>query len=121
MAFDVSTIIPEDSIEIELVHPVTGDPTGAFVSIAGPTNAAVKAETRKILDRMRGKKSTSEQDERDGINLMAARITGWVGIEKDGEPVAFSKSAAVDLLNDHPWIRKQLLEAFEDQSLFFKK
>lgn len=121
MAFDINTVIPEDSIEIELLHPVTGDTTGAFISIAGPTNAEVKAETRRILDRTRGKKSTSEQDERDGINLMAARIIGWRGIVKDGEPIPFSKAAAVDLVTERQWIRKQLLASFEDQSLFFKK
>lgn len=118
---DISSIIPQDEIEVELLHPKTQEPLGAFVTLAGPSHPEVSAKIRNILDRSRGKKTTSEQDERDGLELLCTRILGWRGFKKEGQELAFSKSNVQELLSDRKnfWIRRQIMEKLDDQANFF--
>jgi cytochrome P450 len=137
MELDLDSIATVDTADIELLHPITGESTGAFVTLAGPEHQQRKAEVMAILRRQRvrgvqqaqrfargGKMDVQdpEEDERESMDMLARSILGWRGIKRNGQLVAFSAQAVKDLLSDPKcaWIVKQLLRAMNNDELFIK-
>jgi hypothetical protein len=108
----------KESTEVEIIHPKTGE-GGWFLEIATPGNRAAQARVMSLLDQMRKRKvSTPGQDERDGVELLAARVLGWRGLTSGDGPVPYSHEACVALLADTKafWVRAQIMEAIGDPS-----
>lgn len=137
MELDLDSIATVDAAEVELLHPVTGEGTGAFVSLAGPEHPQRKAEVMAMLrrQRVRGAQQAQrfargakldvpdpEDEERESMEMLARSILGWRGIKRGGELVAFSAQAVKDLLADPKcaWIVKQLLRAMNNDELFIR-
>lgn len=137
MELDLDSIATVDAAEVELLHPVTGEGTGAFVSLAGPEHPQRKAEVMAMLrrQRVRGAQQAQrfargakldvpdpEDEERESMEMLARSILGWRGTKRGGELVAFSAQAVKDLLADPKcaWIVKQLLRAMNNDELFIR-
>lgn len=118
--------------EIELKHPVTKEPMGAFITVLGRDSDTfrqlirrkVNAENaRRALAERRGKTAdpkTVEEAEAEGIDLLVACTTGWRGLTSGGHPLPFTEDAARDLYTKSPEIRRQIDEAIGDLELFIK-
>lgn len=108
----------------EVIHPLDG-PTGFKITLASAEHPATKRAIREALDRrMRTKGAPSlDEDEAEGIKILVARTLGWEGLEDDGEPVPFTPEAAQALYSQdgHLWLRKQLMAALGDETLFFSR
>ena len=112
---------------LELVHPATGDKLGGVITIRGDESREVQSYNRKRFmelqkrERMnKGKSSDYSLDEIETIGVESAtvRVMSWKNITKDGIDLEFNKENAEMLFRDYPWIRKQVMEAAEDLSLF---
>ena len=105
------------SFDHEVVNPFTKAPSGWFVELATAAHGAAQSRVRGILDQM-GKRKTSSltQDEKDGVELIAARIVGWHGLEDDGMEVVYTPEVAVLTLTGAGafWLRQQLIDAMGD-------
>lgn len=116
MDFDAISATIQDSFELEIIHPVTGE-GGWFIELASPCNTAAQTKVKAILDRDRKRRfSTPSQDERDGFELITARILGWKGLKKGEDDVSFTPEAALAIVS-HPkayWLRTLLMEALGD-------
>lgn len=118
MDFNAIAETLKDSFIIEILHPTTGE-GGWFIELASPCHAGAQAKVTAILDRSRKRKvSTAGQDERDGIDLLTARILGWNGLKSSSEEVPFTSEAAAAILANPKsfWLRSQLIEALGDPS-----
>lgn len=138
---DIAT--PSDNgTEIELLHPVTKEPVGIFISVVGRHSEVYAKQRRKIeLEQIEATKKLkdkdklasmldSEETKRRGVNLLAACVTGWrvVGddgkesktLHFDGQEHPFTTAAAVSVLSSRKWswVYDQIDRAVHDDALF---
>ena len=128
---DIDAIEDLTSAEYELRHPVTGEPTGAFITIAGPEHPERKRIRQALINRARAAAMAAngqpqpydaEKEFKESCDLLVRITQGWRGIRKDGKPLEFSAQAAQELYSDpkRQWIARQLNEAMNRQELFIK-
>ncbi len=110
--------------EVEIIHPVTKDALGVFISVVGKDSdvyrAKIKALTEESLTRSARGKSIKSVDkiEADNINALVAAITGWRNVVLDGEVLTYSNANARKLLTRILPIREQVQEAVNDLENF---
>lgn len=102
LSLDLSSAMPTDSAVLEIVHPVSGAPTGWMIELAGPAHPKTVAlgkdlsrerlakEARLEAQMAKGRKvkpEVEEPDERARRNVasLVARIIGWEMQGKAGE------------------------------------
>ena len=123
---DLSTINELGEADVVIKHPVTGAPTGALVTLAGPEHPRRKqlifTRTRKLRAKFQksGKVQLDdpEDEEADGVSYLAACTLGWIGFSESGKEIPFSTQAAVDLYSRIGWLRAQINQALEDRENF---
>lgn len=135
MALNLSVLnvseVSESGIDIELVHPATGEGLDAWVRVRGKDSRTVQNHARKVVNDMqkrekiaRGKNKDTdlsiEELEMLAVERAVIRIISWRGIEEDGQPVPFTVENATRVLKDNPWIREQVLENSDDLTGFFR-
>jgi hypothetical protein len=129
VGFDLDSVEDLFAADYELLHPVTNQPTGAFLTLAGPEHPERKRIAMDLQRRLRASAARSkqavpdpEEDARESVKLLAKVTLGWRGIRKNGQEVPCSEAAAVELYSDpkRQWVVKQLLVAMNDQDLFIK-
>ena len=125
---DLSTINELAEANIVIKHPVTGAPTGALVTLAGPEHPKRKqlifTRTRKLRAKFQksGKVQLDdpEDEEADGVSYLAACTLGWIGFSEGGKEIPFSTQAAVDLYTRIGWLRAQVSLALEEKENFIE-
>ena len=135
MALNLSVLnvseVSESGIDIELVHPATGEGLDAWVRVRGKDSRTVQNHARKVVNDMqkrekiaRGKNKDAdmsiEELEMLAVERAVIRIISWRGIEEDGQPVPFTVENATRVLKDNPWIREQVIENSDDLTEFFR-
>lgn len=102
---------------MEVLHPVTDEPIGLTITVAGYSSERMKAYSRKALnERIKAKQRTVtvEQIERDTHNKTAHAILSWKfaeGVTLDGEQPSVSKESIDRLFKLLPFVSEQI-EAF---------
>jgi len=123
MSFKLGDIHDLQSAEIELLHPRTKAPLGAFVTMAGPEHPHRRALALKHAKRLReafartGKfRLDDEDDAGNDLEVLVAVTLGW---RIEGAP-AFSAEACRALYADpqQQWIVRQVRGVLEDMDRF---
>ena len=143
---DLDAVQDLDSAEYEVLHPITGKPTGGVVVLAGPEHPVRKELVMEAMRKARieaairdaqlieagrrpGRFKAPEADVRDpeadikeGIDNLAKATLGWRGITKNGQVLPYSPQAAAELYaaEKTQWLVSQLLHALNSSSLFIK-
>ena len=121
---ELSNIIEQDSAEVELKNPKTGDGLGVFITVAGPehekrraTLYAAQRKTRKMLAKNKGadpwkllaESDPEEEDEQVTDHLVACTL-GWRNLDLNGAPYEFTAANARHLYTDakFAWVRRQV-------------
>ena len=135
MALNLSVLnvseVSESGIDIELVHPATGEGLDAWVRVRGKDSRTVQNHARKVVNDMQKREKIAKGKNKDAdlsieelemlaVERAVVRIISWRGIEEDGQPVPFTVENATRILKDNPWIREQVLEHSDDLSGFFR-
>lgn len=135
MALNLSVLnvseVSESGIDIELVHPATGEGLDAWVRVRGKDSRTVQNHARKVVNDMQKREKIAKGKNKDAdlsieeLEMLAVeraviRIISWRGIEEDGQPVPFTVENATRILKDNPWIREQVLENSDDLTGFFR-
>ena len=135
MALNLSVLnvseVSESGIEIELVHPATGEGLDAWVRVRGKDSRTVQNHARKVVNDMQKREKIAKGKNKDtdmsieelemlAVERAVIRIISWRGIEEDGQPVPFTVENATRVLKDNPWIREQVLENSDDLTGFFR-
>lgn len=113
---------------LTLQHPVTAEDLGITFLVLGIDSDAYKAATRKQQDRilksaMRTRNMGSldpEERDRMSVEMLAACVAGWDGLELDGKDLPFSYDNALRVLGEFPWIKEQVDKAVHDRGFFVK-
>lgn len=109
-----------------LEFPIVGalrEPTGITVRVAGPDSERQKKARHKVVDRRLWRQRLRYGDnaryrEDEEIELVAAAIMDWSGIEKDGEPFSYSPENAEYLVRTYRVFRDQI-DLFASSRAFF--
>jgi hypothetical protein len=116
----------DKGFELELKHPITNEPIGAFISVVGKDSKTFEDFVRKqsndrlrrnFQNQRRGKDAeapTVEQIETDAINLLVACTTGFRNVTYKGSLLTFSEENARLLYTEQKWVRSQVDEAVGD-------
>jgi len=111
---DLSTIKSVDHAERPILHPVTGEETGAFITLASPDHPARKQAIADVSRRLReaGEGQDAELLEEMNTEAIAASVLGWRGIKMDGQELQFSPAAAREQLarKEMRWLRSQIAD-----------
>lgn len=97
--------------DMPLLHPGTGEPTGATLSVLGYDADAVLSASRQFdREAMAKGDDLGARAEARRIVLAQAALVGWSGFEWEGSEVAFDKAFADDLLSrpGFSWIVQQI-------------
>ncbi len=108
--------------EFELTDPVTGKPTGIKVRLAGPDSATQNRARLKLSDDLADNadpdgRVSAEAREKLRIQCLAACVLGW-DIEEDGQPVPFSQTHVIRLLNAATWVQAQVDDFASNRAAF---
>lgn len=114
----------DDGIDVDILHPKTGEELGIKIRVAGPDSERQKkarnAITNARLLRSRNKRMTAPEMEADSIKLTAASIISWDGVEENGQAVDLTSETAEAILKRYPFIYEQLSATIGDRSDFIK-
>jgi len=130
---DLFNMIPtDDTIVVELKHPVTedlllkDDGKAMTITVYAPHSSTYKAAiheqtNKRIQKASKGKKIsfTAEELENTTLELLAKTTKDW-SIQLNGKSPKYSVGEAVDLYAKLPWLKQQVMEAQEDFSAFLK-
>ena len=118
----------EAGFDVHLKHPKTNAPIGAVIRVVG---ADAEAYQQKTLEQQRDRMQQvarqgrilvePEQQEEQGLALLAAATLSWSGITVRGVTLEFSQSAAAKLYREFPWIREQVDEAIHTRANFLPR
>lgn len=130
---DLASMIPtDDTIVVNLKHPVTDEPLtkddGKEMTItvyaphSGTYKAVVHEQTNKRIQKAaKGKKITFTAEELENTTLeMLAKTTKDWNVQLSGKSPKFSVAEAVEVYSKLPWLKQQVIEAQEDYSAFLK-
>ena len=124
------TAAAEKGFDLELLHPVTKEPLGTFISIVGKDSATFRNHVRKTgNERLRKQAAnqrrgaevevpTIEKIEADAVELLAVCTTGWRNLNFRGVELPFSTVNAKVIYTELPWIREQVDQAIGDVENF---
>jgi hypothetical protein len=130
---DLASMIPtDDTITVELKHPVTEDALvkddgkPMTITVYAPHSSIYKTQmheqtNKRIQKAAKGKKVTftAEELENAMLELLAKTTKDW-SIQLNGKSPKYSVAEAMDLYAKLPWLKQQVLEAQEDYSAFLK-
>lgn len=121
---DLDTIKSVDNAEVPILHPVTGEKTGAFVTLASPDHPARKQAIAAASRRLREAGDKQDADLLDELTeaSIAASVLGWRGIRMEGVDMEHSPQAALDLLKrpEMKWLRDQIGEQLARKANFIE-
>lgn len=138
--FDLNDLRLEDTGQMNVLHPKTGEPTNWVWTLAGPGHpASIEAqneaskETLRIT-RLREQAAVNrrrwveperdpEEIKRDNALAVARRVLGWTPIKINKEDYPFSRENTMRLLLDPAFgkIYLQVLEYFNADDSFTKR
>jgi hypothetical protein len=103
--------------ELEIIHPVTGNGLGVFISIVGKDSDVYRKRIKALADesitrnaRGKGMKLVDKIEE-DNIAALVAVTTGWRNVVLDGKALEFNPGNARTLYTRILPIREQVQEA----------
>ncbi len=140
MDFDLAELDTQDTAVLEVLHPVSGQPTGWKITFASKahqrfidiSNDYIRRSQRESAQRdqarANGRKwkpeeKTPEQVRAENVALVADRILDWTPIKIQGESVPFSRENARRLLADphKDWLYDQCLQFIAAEENFLPR
>jgi hypothetical protein len=125
--FDLKSLMPSQSSEIELRHPVTKEGLGMYVTISGKDSESWQAAQRtRMNSRLNEAKKTgattptAEQIEAENMTMLCRAILGWRSLVLGGEELLYTPDNVRMLLTDYPWVKDQIDEEISDRGNFIK-
>lgn len=139
--FNLGSRRAADTADLDVLDPVTDEPTGWLITFAGPGHAQTNAqddrlererltEEREMTDaQASGKKWRPAERSRDqratrNVLYIVERIVGWTPIDLDGEEdVKFSPETATRVLADPQmaWLYRQCLAFLVSDKSFIRR
>lgn len=125
-----------ESTVVVIRNPLTGEPTGATVTVMGPTHpsrrqldfAIASRDAKRMFEMMRKGRHAEQVDPEEEDKRVTERLVkytvGWSGFASDdGRPLEFTPGAANKLYSAPQlcWLRDQIKEVADDRERFIKR
>ena len=117
----------EEGAELEVLDPITNEPVGVYITLAGADSAIHRKATATIAKRrlsntkgFRNRALDPEKFEAEGIEVLAACTLGWRGVIVEGAPLPCGRDNAVRLYTRFPWLREQVDQFVSDRSAYLQ-
>lgn len=108
----LNTVEPcQKGAEMEIIDPKTGNPTGAFITVAGVDSYTYQKANDSVEETFmaKGMLATSPDERRDlTLQVLAKCTLSWRGLEKDGEEWPCTYDNAMTLYRSSPPVRAQV-------------
>ena len=109
----------ETGFSVDITHPVTGEPLGISVTLAGKDSQTYRkaqaAQYRKAIGR--GKREVTPEEVRGSASRLLATCTlAWTGVTLDNEVLSCSAENAATIYQRFPWFYEQVDEAIHDRA-----
>ena len=113
--------------DVHVFNPKTQKETGIVITVLGQDSDAYKAVQRKQAARsLHAALNTGPKREQKMVDaaednipeILAATTVGWTGIRLNGKEYPFNAGNALNLYENYPLVRDQVLEAQRDRSNF---
>lgn len=130
-AFDFATrdvaAKAEQGAELEVLDPVTNEPVGVYITLAGADSAvhrkALTAASKRRLNGQKGFRNKGwdpEKMQEESIEIFATCTLSWKGVIVDGAPLPCSRAAAIKMYTRFPWLREQVEAFISDRSEYLQ-
>jgi hypothetical protein len=125
--YDEEKLDEADSFHLELEDPETDGRVVFHLARAGGRNKAYETRTKALMKPYQYalQKGSLKEEKAEAIVckvLAETVILGWEGVlDRDGEPLEYSPSAAEKLLKDLPILRNIILKEASDISNFLQE
>lgn len=117
----------EEGAELEVLDPVTGEPVGAYIVLAGADSAVHRKATAAVSKRrfssqkgFRNKGFDPEKVDAESIEILAACTLSWKGVLVNGAPLPCSRDNAIKMYTRFPWLREQVEQFIGDRSEYLQ-
>lgn len=117
----------EEGAELEVLDPVTGEPVGVYITLAGADSSLHRKATATITKRrlngqkgFRAKGFDPEKVEAESIEILAACTLSWKGVVVDGAALPCSRDNAIKMYTRFPWLREQVEQFIGDRSAYLQ-
>lgn len=96
----------------DLMDPLTGEPTGIRLRLAGPDSATQARARLRMVDELAEAadddgRVSAEAREKCRLNSLARCVLGWE-VSEAGEPVPFTHANILRLLRAAAWVHQQV-------------
>lgn len=130
-AFDFATrdvaAKAEEGAELEVLDPVTNEPVGVYITLAGADSVVHRKAVANISKRrfnnqkgFRNKGFDPEKMEAESIEILAVCTLSWKGVTVDGDPLPCSRDNAIKMYTRFPWLREQVEQFIGDRSAYLQ-
>ncbi|HRQ25804.1 hypothetical protein [Hyphomicrobium sp.] len=118
----------ETGMEIDILHPVTSEPTGLKVKVRSFRSRRVEEIEHDIANKVLRKRSrdssyvkTAWEMHEDATKILAATVVSWSGFEMNGEPLECTNENVTSVLGNRSlwFIRDQIDKAASDDRAFW--
>ena len=112
-----------EGVWMELEHPVTGEPLGVKIKLAGTDSDYYKKELRRQQNK-RLKKGirniNAEELEAEAVELLVACTLDWEGVELEGQALECNPENVRKIYKKFPWIKEQVDAFINNRANFIK-
>lgn len=123
-----TTVTAEQGAKLELRHPITDEPLGAVLVLAGVDSRTYRNHEAETLNRFLGrmakgkrfKGKTAEDQEREGLEMLVACTLNWSGVVLDGAELPCTPENALTLYIRLPWAKEQAREFMMDRGNYLR-
>src|SRR5512135_3668091 len=130
--FDLKNLDTSEAAEtgavLEVLHPTENTPLGIRITLAGADSDIYRKfmykATNKRVQRLKpgqGVPFTAEEQEENGLDLLATCTLAWEGVVVDGEEIPCNKENAKELYRRFPWLKEQVDQFVGDRANFLRK
>lgn len=121
----INQLLPT-AADLHIVLP-DGESTGIVIKMVGQDSSAFRSAAKGIAQMLMAqedKKLDVEALEKQNIELLAACIVNWSGLEdEEGNPLPFTKTKAIELLSmpELAFVREQIERFVAKRQNFFRR
>lgn len=112
--------LAEEGVEFELAHPVSGEPLGVFIKMAGADSRCYRRALADAADQRKSRRTTPALLRQEGIGITARCTLAWRNVALDGADLPCDYDNARKLYSRFDWIREQADAAMHDRANFIR-
>ena len=117
----------EIGAELEVLDPVTSEPVGVYITLAGADSAvhrkAVATVSKRRMNGQKGFRNKGfdlEKIDAENIEIFATCTLAWKGVTVDGVSLPCSRDNAIKMYTRFPWLREQVEQFISDRSEYLQ-